>query len=117
LNTPPNELQLAFEREFADAAIIRQPQSLKMQEKNGAQIIKTWPSRFVALTRSDYLDQNPQVKGRYIQSLRESILYISTHKVKQVSGLQSRFALIQKLSDESLMKIQTTKQPSWKISQ
>ena len=104
LNTPPNELQLAFEREFADAAIIRQPQSLKMQEKNGAQIIKTWPSRFVALTRSDYLDQNPQVKGRYIQSLRESILYISTHKSQASEWFAEQIRtdpeVIRRVSDE-----------------
>lgn len=84
LNTPPNELQLAFEQGFADAIIIRQPQTLKMQETYGSQIIQTWPSRFVALVRSDYLENNPQVKEQYVRSLQESIFYIATNK-RQVS--------------------------------
>jgi len=104
LNTPPNELQLAFEREFADAAIIRQPQSTKMQEKNGAQIIRTWPSRFVALVRSDYLERNPLAKEKYIQSLRESILYVATNK-SQVSEwfaeqIRTDPAVIRQVSEE-----------------
>lgn len=84
LNTPPNELQMAFEQDFADAAIIRQPQTLKMQENFDSRIMKTWPSRFVALVQSDYLEKNPEVKERYVQSLQESIFYVATNK-EQVS--------------------------------
>lgn len=84
LNTPPNELQMAFEQDFADAAIIRQPQTLKMQEKFGSRIMKTWPSRFVALVQSDYLEKHPEAKELYVQSLQESIFYIAANK-EQVS--------------------------------
>ncbi len=111
LNTPPNELQLVFEREFADAAIVRQPHSLKMQEKNDARIIKTWPSRFVALVRSDYLEKNPQAKERYIQSLRDAIFYVATNK-RQASEWFSKQVRI----DPEIIRKVSEDDPNYKVT-
>lgn len=80
LNTPPNELQLAFERGFADAIIIRQPQVLKLQKKFNAQIIQTWPHRYISVMRTDYLEKHPQAEKQYLEALRESILFTATNK-------------------------------------
>lgn len=80
LNTQPNELQQAFERKFADAIVIRQPQVLKMQKKLDAQIIHTWPHRYISVMRADYLEKYPQAKKKYLEALQESILFTATNK-------------------------------------
>lgn len=80
LNTPPNELQLAFERGFADAIVIRQPQVLKLQKGLNAQIIHTWPHRYISVMRADYLKKHPQAEKQYLEALRESILFTATNK-------------------------------------
>jgi ABC-type nitrate/sulfonate/bicarbonate transport system substrate-binding protein len=80
LNTQPNELQQAFERKFADAIVIRQPQVVKMQKKIEAQIIHTWPHRYISVMRTDYLEKYPQAKKKYLEALQESILFTATNK-------------------------------------
>ena len=80
LNTPPNELQLAFERGFADAIVIRQPQVLKLHKKFNAQIIHTWPHRYISVMRTDYLKKHPQAEKQYLEALRDSILFTATNK-------------------------------------
>lgn len=80
LNTKPDELQLAFEQGFADAIVIRQPQVLKMQEKYQARIVETWTFQFLAVMRTDYLKENPEVQQRYVAALKDSILFTATHK-------------------------------------
>ncbi|MBD1835283.1 NrtA/SsuA/CpmA family ABC transporter substrate-binding protein [Cyanobacteria bacterium FACHB-472] len=80
LNTQPNELQQAFERKFADAIVIRQPQVLKMQKKLDAQIVHTWPHRYISIMRTDYLQKYPQAKKKYLEALQESILFTATNK-------------------------------------
>jgi ABC-type nitrate/sulfonate/bicarbonate transport system substrate-binding protein len=104
LNTQPNELQLAFERGFANAIAIRQPQVLQMQKKFDARIIHTWPFRYVSIMRSDYLEKYPQAKERYIQSLRESILFTATHKEQASNWFSEQIrvdpAVIRKVSED-----------------
>jgi ABC-type nitrate/sulfonate/bicarbonate transport system substrate-binding protein len=80
LNVPPNELQLAFTQSFADAIVIRQPQVLNMQETFNAEVIHTWPFRFVSIMRTDFLEENPEAKDRYLAALQESVYYVATNK-------------------------------------
>lgn len=80
LNTPPAELVLALNQKFADAIVIRQPQSKRLKDDFGAKVIYTWPFRFVSIMRSDFLKANPGVKEKYLAALRESILYIAKNK-------------------------------------
>lgn len=77
INTPPNELMLALNQDFAEAILVRQPQGLRMQEQFGARAIQTWPFRFVAIMRADYLKENPDAKARFMSALRESVFYVS----------------------------------------
>lgn len=80
LNTPPAELVLALNQKFADAIVIRQPQSRRLKDDFGAKVIYTWPFRFVSIMRSDFLKANPGAKEKYLAALRESILYIASNK-------------------------------------
>lgn len=80
LNTPPAELVMALNQKFADAIVIRQPQSKRLKDDFGAKVIYTWPFRFVSIMRSDFLKANPGVKEKYLAALRESILYIAKNK-------------------------------------
>lgn len=80
LNTQPNELVLALNQKFAEAIVIRQPQTLRLQEEIGAKVLHTWPFRFVTIVRADFLKANPGVKEKYLAALREAILYIAKNK-------------------------------------
>lgn len=80
LNTPPAELVLALNQKFADAIVIRQPQSKRLKDDFGAKVIYTWPFRFASIMRSDFLKANPGVKEKYLAALRESIFYIAKNK-------------------------------------
>lgn len=104
LNTKPDELQLAFEQNFADAIVIRQPQVLKMQEKHNAQILQTWPFRFIAIMRSDYLKKNPQAKERFVTALQKSILFTATNKEQTSTWFAKKTrldpAIVRRLSED-----------------
>lgn len=80
LNVQPNELVLTLNEGFAEAIVIRQPQVLKMQQQFGARIVHTWPFHFVAITRSEYLEKQPQAVERLRAALRDSIYYIAKNK-------------------------------------
>lgn len=85
LNTPPNELMVALSQNFADAVVIRQPQVARLQEQMGAQTLHTWPFRFLAIMRSDYLDKTPGARIRFLGALKESVYYAGKHR-DQASG-------------------------------
>lgn len=80
LNTPPNELMLALSQNFADAVVIRQPQVARLREQMGAQTLHTWPFRFLAIMRSDYLDKTPAARIRFLTALKESVYYAGKHR-------------------------------------
>lgn len=80
LNTPPAELVLALNQKFADAIVIRQPQSQRLKDDFDAKVLHTWPFRFVSIMRSDFLKANPGAKEKYLAALRESIFYIAKNK-------------------------------------
>lgn len=119
VNTPPNELLLALNQDFAEAIVVRQPQSLRMQEQFGARTIRTWPFRFVAIMRADYLKENPEAKARFISALRESVFYASQNHerasawfgerlridpkiVRQVANEDPSFYKLKRLQDVSI---------------
>jgi ABC-type nitrate/sulfonate/bicarbonate transport system substrate-binding protein len=76
INLPPNELPGALETALIDAALVRQPQVLRLIEGAGARAIHTWPFHFVSIVRTEYLKQNPETVKRYLAALRASIFYV-----------------------------------------
>jgi len=79
VNLQPNELPAALEKGLVDAALIRQPQVLRLEESLGAKPIQTWPFRFTSIVRSEYLASNPGAVKNYIDALKEAVLFISTN--------------------------------------
>lgn len=119
LNVQPNELVLTLNEGFAEAIVIRQPQVLKLQEQFGARIVHTWPFHFVAIVRTEYLEQRPGAVERFRTALRESIHYIATNKeqasvwfgeklridpevVRRVSTDDPNYAAVKRLSDVAI---------------
>ena len=111
LNTKPDELQLAFEQNFADAIVIRQPQVLKMQEKHSARIVQTWPFRFIAIMRSDYLEKNLQAKERFVTALQKSILFTATNKEQASTWFAKKIRL-----DPAVIRDLSENDPNYKAT-
>jgi ABC-type nitrate/sulfonate/bicarbonate transport system substrate-binding protein len=76
INLPPNELPSALETTLIDAALVRQPQVLRLIEGMGARAIHTWPFHFISIVRTEYLKKNPETIKRYLDALRASIFYV-----------------------------------------
>lgn len=80
LNTPPNELMLSLSQGFSDAILIRVPQVERMQEQFGARVIHSWPFRFAAIMRTEYIKQNPAAVARFIDAVEASVLYTAQNR-------------------------------------
>lgn len=104
LNTPPNELLLALSQNFAEAILIRQPQVLRLQQQFGAKIVQTWPFRFLSIMRTEYLAKNPGVQARYLDALRESVLWTANNPDQASAWFGERLrldpAIVRKISNE-----------------
>ncbi|SFV26145.1 ABC transporter substrate-binding protein [Hyphomicrobium facile] len=79
VNLQPNELPAALEKGLVDAALIRQPQVLRLEESLGAKKIQSWPFRFTSIVRTEYLNSNPDAVKRYVEALKDAVLYIATN--------------------------------------
>ncbi|MGO4683896.1 ABC transporter substrate-binding protein [Hyphomicrobium sp. 2TAF46] len=79
VNLQPNELPAALEKGLVDAALIRQPQVLRLEESLGAKPIQTWPFRFTSIVRTAYLTSNPEAVKHYVDALKEAVLFIATN--------------------------------------
>jgi ABC-type nitrate/sulfonate/bicarbonate transport system substrate-binding protein len=76
VNLSPNELPSSFENGLVDAVVIRQPQTLRLEDSLGARRIRTWPFYFLSIVRSDYLKQNPDAVKRYVEALKDAVFHI-----------------------------------------
>jgi ABC-type nitrate/sulfonate/bicarbonate transport system substrate-binding protein len=106
VNLQPNELPAALEKGLVDAALIRQPQTLRLEESLGAKRIQTWPFRFTSIVRSEYLASNPQAVKNYVEALKDAVLYIATNSDQAATW----FAEAQRL-DPSVVKKLSTENP------
>lgn len=79
VNLQPGELPAALEKNLVAGAIIRQPQTLRLEESVGAKRIKTWPFRFTSIVRSEYLEQNPDAVKRYVEALKDAVHHIASN--------------------------------------
>jgi ABC-type nitrate/sulfonate/bicarbonate transport system substrate-binding protein len=79
VNLAPNELPAALDKGLVDAALVRQPQVMRLIEGSGARSIQTWPFHFLSIVRTEYLKANPDAVKRYLEALRESVFYIITN--------------------------------------
>lgn len=77
VNLQPGELPGAFEKKLVDAVVIRQPQTLRLEQGLGARNIHKWPFPFTAIARSDYLAKNPQAIRHVIEALKDTVLHIA----------------------------------------
>jgi ABC-type nitrate/sulfonate/bicarbonate transport system substrate-binding protein len=79
VNLQPSELPAALEKGLVDAVLIRQPQTLRLEESLGAKSIKTWPFPFTSIVRTAYLDAHPEAVKNYVEALKDAVLFIATH--------------------------------------
>lgn len=101
VNLQPNELPAALEKGLVDSAIIRQPQVLRLEESLGAKKIQTWPFRFTSIVRTEYLNSNPDAVKRYVEALKDAVLYIATNPDQSATW----FAESQRLNPEVVKKL------------
>lgn len=97
LNTPPNELMLALSQNFADAIVIRQPQVSRVRDQFGARTLHTWPFRFLAIMRSDYLEKSPDARIRFLTALKESVYYAAIHRDQAAAWFGEKLRMDPKL--------------------
>ncbi len=106
VNLQPNELPAALEKSLVDAALIRQPQTLRLEESLGAKRIQTWPFRFTSIVRSEYLASNPEAVKHYVEALKDAVYYIITNPDQSATW----FAESQRI-DASVVKKLATENP------
>lgn len=79
LNIQPAELPVALEKDHADAIVIRQPQVLRLQQSQGARLIKSWPHTYVVLARATTLEKHPEAIRSLTGALADSVAHIRAH--------------------------------------
>lgn len=82
VNIAPGELATALGNKSVDAIVIRQPQVLRLQQQSDAQILHTWPFRFVSIVKTKFIAEHPQEVEKYIAALRKAILFIAQNRQK-----------------------------------
>lgn len=78
VNLQPGELPGAFEKGLVDAVVIRQPQTLRLEQNLGARNIHKWPFPFTAIVRSEYLASNPEAVARLLEALKDAVFHIAS---------------------------------------
>jgi ABC-type nitrate/sulfonate/bicarbonate transport system substrate-binding protein len=106
VNLQPNELPAALEKGLVDSVLIRQPQTLKLEESLGAKVVHTWPFRFTSIVRTEYLNSNPEAVKNYVEALKDAVLYIATNPEQSATW----FAESQRL-DPSVVKKLASENP------
>lgn len=105
VNLQPNELPAALEKGLVDSALIRQPQVLRLEESLGAKKVETWPFRFTSIVRTEYLNANPDAVKRYVEALKDAVLYIATNPDQSATWFAESQRLnpnvVKKLADEN----------------
>lgn len=101
VNLQPNELPSALEKGLVDAALIRQPQVVRLEQSLGAKKVQTWPFRFTSIVRTDYLISNPDAVKRYVEALKDAVLFIATNPDQSATW----FAESQRLNPEVVKKL------------
>lgn len=100
LNMQPNELNLALNQNFADAAVIRQPQVQRLEQEFGLRNIQTWPHHFIVVVRSEFLAQHPAAKERLLDALRDAVVYITRNEDQAAEWFGERLRLSPKIVKE-----------------
>jgi ABC-type nitrate/sulfonate/bicarbonate transport system substrate-binding protein len=105
INLPPNELPSALDKDLVDAALVRQPQVLRLIEGTGARAVHSWPFHFIAIMRTEFVKANPDTLPRFRQALREAVHYAGRHPEEAAKwfGESQRVdpAVIQKVAGEN----------------
>jgi ABC-type nitrate/sulfonate/bicarbonate transport system substrate-binding protein len=104
VNIAPAELATALSNKSVDAIVIRQPQVLRLQQQSGAQILHTWPFRFVSIVKTKFITEHPKEVEQYLLALRRAILFIAQNHQKSADWfgeyLRTDPAIIQAVSKD-----------------
>ena len=104
INIAPAELAIALANKSVDAIVIRQPQVLRLQQQSGAQILHTWPFRFVSIVKTKFMIEHPNEVEKYLAGLRQAILFIAQNHQKSADWfgayLRTDPAIIQTVSTD-----------------
>ncbi|MDR2365728.1 MAG: NrtA/SsuA/CpmA family ABC transporter substrate-binding protein [Zoogloeaceae bacterium] len=105
LHMAPNELNLALNQGFADAAVIRQPQARRLEREFGLRNVQTWPHYFLVIASSEFLARQPTAKERLLDALRETVVYITRNEDRAAEWFGERLrlspAIIKELSAQN----------------
>ncbi|MBX9647134.1 MAG: NrtA/SsuA/CpmA family ABC transporter substrate-binding protein [Xanthobacteraceae bacterium] len=105
VNLQPGELPAAFEKKLVDAVVIRQPQTLRLEQSLGARNIHTWPFPFTCIVRSEYQARNPDAVKRYIEALKDTVVHIAAEPDQSATwfaeALRIDPTVIKKLTNEN----------------
>ena len=82
VNIAPAELATALANKSVDAIVIRQPQVLRLQQQSGAQLLHSWPFRFVSIVKTKFIAEHPQQVQKYLAALRQAIFFIAQNHQK-----------------------------------
>ena len=99
----PAELAPALSNGSVGAIVVRQPQVLRLQQQTGAQIIHTWPFRFMSIVKTKLIASQPEaLRSRH--SLREPLFNIAQNHEQTAKWfgeyLRVDPAIIQQVSQE-----------------
>jgi len=105
VNLQPGELPSAFEKGLVDAVVIRQPQTLRLEQNLGARDIHKWPFPFTVIVRSQYLASNPDAVKHFIDALKDAVFHIASQPDESATwfaeALRIDSSVVKKLSDEN----------------
>ncbi|MDR1648424.1 MAG: NrtA/SsuA/CpmA family ABC transporter substrate-binding protein [Zoogloeaceae bacterium] len=93
LNMAPNELNLALNQGFADAAVIRQPQVQRLEKEFGLRNVQTWPHYFLVIASREFLTRQPAAKERLLDALREAVVFITRNEDQSAEWFGERLRL------------------------
>jgi ABC-type nitrate/sulfonate/bicarbonate transport system substrate-binding protein len=105
VNLQPNELPAALEKGLVDAVVIRQPQTLRLEQSLGARNIHKWPFLFTSIVRSEYRASNPDAVKRYVEALKDAIFHIASQPDESATwfaeALRIDPSIVKSLGDEN----------------
>jgi ABC-type nitrate/sulfonate/bicarbonate transport system substrate-binding protein len=106
VNLQPGELPAAFEKKLVDAAVIRQPQTLRLEQTLDARNIYKWPFSFTSIVRTSYQVENPDAVKRYVDALKDTVLHIVENRDQSALWFAEALRI-----DPSLIKNLNTENP------
>jgi ABC-type nitrate/sulfonate/bicarbonate transport system substrate-binding protein len=110
VNLQPGELPAALEQGLVSGAVIRQPQTSRLEESAGAKRIRSWPFRFTSIVRSEFLEKNPDAVKRYVEAIKDAVYYITSNPEESATWFAESLRI-----DPSVVKALSTENPLYNV--